>query len=133
MKLHKHNATRHTCGTLRPWRRSMRVLCVAEKPSIAKSIAQILSRGSYTRRNGRDKYCQNYDFPYRLPRHLFGGRVAQQGAMIGVDMTFTSVRGHMMKSIFQKIISGASVTRLRYSRHRSSHVFPKRPCRWRRI
>lgn len=100
MKLHKHNATRHTCGTLRPWRRSMRVLCVAEKPSIAKSIAQILSRGSYTRRNGRDKYCQNYDFPYRLPRHLFGGRVAQQGAMIGVDMTFTSVRGHMMEIDF---------------------------------
>ena len=26
----------------------MRVLCVAEKPSIAKSIAQILSGGQYT-------------------------------------------------------------------------------------
>ncbi|WFD06228.1 DNA topoisomerase [Malassezia vespertilionis] len=77
----------------------MRVLCVAEKPSIAKSIAQILSGGAFANREGRDKYCRNYDFPYRLPRAVLGGAGARN-AQIDVEMTFTSVRGHMMELEF---------------------------------
>jgi len=58
----------------------MRVLCVAEKPSIAKSISGILSGGQYTtvsivcgryasnnntvQRPSPHKYCKNYEFNY---------------------------------------------------------------------
>lgn len=89
----------------------MRVLCVAEKrtcpshaASIAKTITQILSGGSFsnvrrtlTQRAGRDKYCRNYDFTYRLPRAVLGTSGAPH---VTVDMTMTSVRGHMMEVDF---------------------------------
>ncbi|KAJ7282890.1 prokaryotic type I DNA topoisomerase [Mycena rebaudengoi] len=42
----------------------MRVLCVAEKPSISKSISQILSGGQLTVRNTGSNFIKNYDFPY---------------------------------------------------------------------
>ncbi|KAJ9479024.1 DNA topoisomerase 3 [Pseudozyma hubeiensis] len=67
----------------------MRILCVAEKPSIAKSISAILARGSVSNRPGKDKFCRNYDFQYRMP--------GQQGM---VDMTMTSVRGHLTNADF---------------------------------
>ncbi|KAG7098452.1 hypothetical protein E1B28_000402 [Marasmius oreades] len=40
------------------------VLCVAEKPSIAKAITQILSGGRFTTRNTRSSFIKNYDFDY---------------------------------------------------------------------
>lgn len=49
-----------------------------------------------TQRTGKDKFCRNYDFPYRLPAHVLG----QRGGFVGVDMTFTSVRGHMTEIDF---------------------------------
>ncbi|KAK0213155.1 prokaryotic type I DNA topoisomerase [Desarmillaria ectypa] len=42
----------------------MRVLCVAEKPSISKSIAQILSGGRFSTRSTTNKFIKNYDFEY---------------------------------------------------------------------
>lgn len=67
----------------------MRILCVAEKPSIAKSIATILARGQPANRPGKDKFCRNYDFQYRMP-----------GVQGMVDMTMTSVRGHLTNADF---------------------------------
>ncbi|WFD04404.1 DNA topoisomerase [Malassezia obtusa] len=76
----------------------MRVLCVAEKPSIAKTITQMLSSGSFSNRAGRDKYCRNYDFVYRLPRAVLG--LSGTSPPLSVEMTMTSVRGHMMEVDF---------------------------------
>ncbi|KAK2464337.1 hypothetical protein APHAL10511_003794 [Amanita phalloides] len=58
----------------------MRVLCVAEKPSIAKSIAQILSGGQFQTRNTGTQYIKNYDFDYPQTRSSF---------------TVTCVSGHL--------------------------------------
>jgi DNA topoisomerase III len=83
----------------------MHVLCVAEKPSISKSISQILSSGqcrpvrvhdvgffirefhsnTLRQRNTRDKYTKNYDFDYPQTNATF---------------TVTAVRGHVTDSDF---------------------------------
>ncbi|KAJ2009371.1 DNA topoisomerase 3-alpha [Coemansia thaxteri] len=60
----------------------MRILCVAEKPSQAKAVAQILSQGSMNSRAGRSQYNRNYDFQYRISGSF-------------VPVTMTSVRGHL--------------------------------------
>ncbi|PFH53711.1 hypothetical protein AMATHDRAFT_136850 [Amanita thiersii Skay4041] len=58
----------------------MRVLCVAEKPSIAKSIAQILSGGQFQTRQTRSQFIKNYDFDYPRTSSIF---------------TVTCVSGHL--------------------------------------
>ncbi|KAG8718055.1 DNA topoisomerase [Ceratobasidium sp. 395] len=63
----------------------MKVLCVAEKPSIAKSVAQILSGGRYETRNTQSPYHKNYDFRY---------------AQTGDDYTMTAVSGHLTEKDF---------------------------------
>ncbi|KAJ6498952.1 prokaryotic type I DNA topoisomerase [Mycena sanguinolenta] len=63
----------------------MRVLCVAEKPSIAKSITQILSGGQYQSRPTQNKYIRNYDFDYPQTRAQF---------------TVTCVSGHLTSHDF---------------------------------
>uniref|UniRef100_M4C198 DNA topoisomerase n=1 Tax=Hyaloperonospora arabidopsidis (strain Emoy2) TaxID=559515 RepID=M4C198_HYAAE len=65
----------------------MRVLNVAEKPSVAKEIAAILSSGRSQRRAGFSKYNALFDFPYQIR--------GQQ-----VQMVVTSVTGHMMELDF---------------------------------
>ncbi|KAJ9100565.1 hypothetical protein QFC21_003608 [Naganishia friedmannii] len=80
----------------------MKVLCVAEKPSIAKSISGILSSGGATscrldstsmQRVSPHRYIRNYDFPYNLPPPL--------GPNHGdADITVTSVLGHLTSSDF---------------------------------
>ncbi|WRT64790.1 uncharacterized protein IL334_001724 [Kwoniella shivajii] len=70
----------------------MKVLCVAEKPSIAKSITEILSGGHWTHRNSPHKYIRNYDFDYNLPPPLGQGR--------GAAFTVTAVLGHLTSSDF---------------------------------
>ncbi|KAL1411723.1 DNA topoisomerase [Vanrija albida] len=71
----------------------MKVLCVAEKPSIAKSISEILAGGRFDSRAGQHKYCRNFDFAYRLPPPL--------GPQNGdCDFTVTSVLGHLTSSDF---------------------------------
>ncbi|EIM82961.1 prokaryotic type I DNA topoisomerase [Stereum hirsutum FP-91666 SS1] len=63
----------------------MRVLCVAEKPSISKSITQILSGGQFTTRNTATNYVKNYDFTYNYTHSTF---------------TVTCVAGHLMEYDF---------------------------------
>ncbi|KAJ1671889.1 DNA topoisomerase [Spiromyces aspiralis] len=65
----------------------MRVLCVAEKPSQARTLAQLLSRNQFRQRRGLNKYCNNFDFEYRLKGNL-------------VPVTMTSVLGHVMEHDF---------------------------------
>ncbi|KZO95763.1 prokaryotic type I DNA topoisomerase [Calocera viscosa TUFC12733] len=63
----------------------MRVLCVAEKPSIARAITQILSGGQYTTRDSPNRFTKNYDFNYNDLR---------------AEFTVTSVAGHMTEADF---------------------------------
>ncbi|OMH83721.1 DNA topoisomerase 3 [Zancudomyces culisetae] len=74
--------------------REYKVLCVAEKPSMAKAIAEILSKGRYNRRQGKNKYCGNYDFMYQFNR----GRGGRGGNNVAVTMT--SLLGHLMELRF---------------------------------
>ena len=68
---------------------ALKYLCVAEKPSIAKSITQILSSGHSTSRATSNKYIRNYDFSYKLLQHT--GHT---------DFTVTSVAGHITSNDF---------------------------------
>ncbi|KAJ2488277.1 DNA topoisomerase 3-alpha [Coemansia sp. RSA 2050] len=65
----------------------MRILCVAEKPSQAKAVAQILSQGSLHTREGASRYNKNFDFQYRVSGHF-------------VQVTMTSVLGHLTELDF---------------------------------
>lgn len=67
----------------------VRVLSVAEKPSVAKKLAQILcpNGARFSVRNGPSKYNKNFEFPMQL-----------QGQR--VDMVVTSVTGHLMEVAF---------------------------------
>lgn len=42
------------------------ILIYVEKPSIAKSVSNLLGGGSVRTRNGKNKYCKNYDFDYKI-------------------------------------------------------------------
>ncbi|KAF3910063.1 Helicase [Orbilia brochopaga] len=59
-----------------------KVLCVAEKSSVAKAVAGHLSGGRFTTRNTTNKYIKNYDFEYRF---------SQWNAC---QVTMTAVQGH---------------------------------------
>jgi DNA topoisomerase-3 len=65
-----------------------KVLSVAEKPSVAKELARIISKGTSTTRNGFSQYNRLFD----ISRCDFQGR--------NVSMTMTSVTGHMMETDF---------------------------------
>ncbi|TMW55827.1 hypothetical protein Poli38472_008475 [Pythium oligandrum] len=65
----------------------MRVLNVAEKPSVAKEIAAILSGGRYDRKQGFSPYNAIFEFPYEIQRQ-------------SVHMVVTSVTGHLMELEF---------------------------------
>ncbi|UZJ55209.1 hypothetical protein CBS101457_004529 [Exobasidium rhododendri] len=79
----------------------MKILCVAEKPSIAKSISGILSSGNgLNNRPGKDKYCRNFEFQYRMPPDRnFGARAGSSSDGM-IDMVVTSVKGHLMSQDF---------------------------------
>mgnify|MGYP001957770613 CR=1 FL=1 len=64
-----------------------KVLSVAEKPSVAKELAAILSGGNPSRRSGPAKYNALWDFTTALD----GGQC---------QMTMTSVTGHLMELDF---------------------------------
>lgn len=91
----------------------MKILCVAEKPSIAKSVAEILSGGQLNRvgasssaaplqsgsscqlshcvqRSSPAKYISNWDFSYRL------------GSGAHTHFTMTAVTGHLTSSDFDE-------------------------------
>lgn len=65
----------------------IKVLNVAEKPTVAKEISRILSKGKAERSAGRSKYNPIFKFPYTLN--------GQQ-----VDMIVTSVLGHLLSRDF---------------------------------
>ncbi|KAK4634893.1 DNA topoisomerase 3 [Fulvia fulva] len=67
-----------------------KVLCVAEKPSIAKAVANHLAGGgrAQPRNINGNVYIKNYEFQYNFP---------QWGLC---DVTMTSVTGHMMEQDF---------------------------------
>ncbi|KAG0670865.1 DNA topoisomerase [Kluyveromyces marxianus] len=68
----------------------VKVLCVAEKNSIAKNVAQILSGGRSTMRPSTSPYIKNYDFQYDF-QWLNMGRC---------NVTMTAVAGHLMNLAF---------------------------------
>ncbi|KAI1634127.1 DNA topoisomerase [Biscogniauxia mediterranea] len=67
----------------------MRVLCVAEKPSIAKAVAGHLSGGQVQAHNTPEKYIKNYVFDYDFGRPWGNCQV-----------TMTSVLGHITSAVF---------------------------------
>ncbi|KAI1808598.1 prokaryotic type I DNA topoisomerase [Daldinia bambusicola] len=67
----------------------MRVLCVAEKPSIAKAVAGHLSGGQAQSHNTPEKYIKNYVFEYDFG-HPWGR----------CHVTMTSVLGHITSAVF---------------------------------
>ena len=71
----------------------MKILNVAEKPSVARGISQIMSRGSA--RSTRGQGNPVYKFRYQ-------GRIRGSGNFRsnGAEMIFTSVAGHMMELDF---------------------------------
>lgn len=66
----------------------MKVLCVAEKPSISKEVSRILSGGRFSVRNTKSKFIKNYDFKFDFPGHGF------------CDVTMTAVAGHLRRTDF---------------------------------
>ncbi|KAJ4268718.1 DNA topoisomerase [Fusarium torreyae] len=62
----------------------MRVLCVAEKPSISKAVATHLAGGRVETHNTRNKYIKNYSFDFD-----FGGQLGK------CSVTMTCVTGHL--------------------------------------
>ncbi|KAG2148661.1 DNA topoisomerase [Suillus bovinus] len=63
----------------------MRVLCVAEKPSIARSISSILSGGRLETRPTSNRFIKNFDFDYPQTNSQF---------------TVTAVSGHLLAHDF---------------------------------
>jgi DNA topoisomerase III len=68
----------------------MKILCVAEKPSIAKAVAQILGGGHVNTSATTVTYIKNY---------RFSARIADWG---DCDVTFTSVAGHLTENDFDE-------------------------------
>ncbi|XP_042417323.1 DNA topoisomerase 3-alpha-like [Zingiber officinale] len=70
--------------------RTIRVLNVAEKPSVAKAVAEILSRrsGGMRSREGRSRFNRVFEFEYAI-----GSQVCH--------MLVTSVTGHLMELEFE--------------------------------
>ena len=65
----------------------LKILNVAEKPSIAKKITEFLSLNAYNRETSLSKYNPIFSFAYNMP--LNGEDLK------GTSMTFTSVTGHL--------------------------------------
>ncbi|GBM94073.1 DNA topoisomerase 3-alpha [Araneus ventricosus] len=65
----------------------VRVLNVAEKNDAAKSIAEIMSRGGFRRRDGRSVYNKIYEFSYNIFNQ-------------NCQMIMTSVSGHLLNLEF---------------------------------
>ncbi|KAG5519345.1 hypothetical protein PMAC_001970 [Pneumocystis sp. 'macacae'] len=69
----------------------MKILCVAEKPSIAKTISYILGGGNVHTRKTKDIYNKNYDIHFKFNFNWGDSSV-----------TFTSVRGHLLEWEFEE-------------------------------
>ncbi|CAO0798708.1 unnamed protein product [Mucor circinelloides] len=69
----------------------MHVLCVAEKPSVAKTLTEILSSSRYDTRPSADMYVKNFDFTYNLNNRP-------------TRFTMTALRGHITELHFDGAI-----------------------------
>lgn len=67
--------------------RAIRVLNVAEKPSVAKTVSNILSYNNCRTRDGRSRYNRIYEFNYTIGNQP-------------CNMLMTSVTGHLMELDF---------------------------------
>ena len=65
----------------------MKIICVAEKPSLSKSISQILSGGRCHTENTQNKYIKNYKFNCNYNTRQ-------------CDVTMTALLGHLMEIEF---------------------------------
>ncbi|KAK5108740.1 hypothetical protein LTR62_007887 [Meristemomyces frigidus] len=72
-----------------PRRQQTKVLCVAEKPSIAKAVASHLGGGQVNTHNTGNRYVKNYVFQYNFP------------AWGECEVTMTSVLGHLVSRDFE--------------------------------
>ncbi|KAG7195628.1 DNA topoisomerase [Scheffersomyces spartinae] len=63
---------------------NVRVLCVAEKPTIARQVSGVLSGGSFRTRNGKSKYNKNFEFTYNFGQWGYA------------QVVMTSVSGHLL-------------------------------------
>lgn len=70
----------------------VKILCVAEKNSIAKNVAMILSGGRFSTRQSTSQYIKNYEFQYDFS-WLGMGRC---------NVTMTAVSGHLMNLGFSQ-------------------------------
>ncbi|CAX42976.1 DNA topoisomerase III, putative [Candida dubliniensis CD36] len=68
----------------------MKILCVAEKPSIAKAVANILGGGRTSLRDSSEKFIKNYDFTFTFK--------PEDGPC---QVTMTSVVGHITNLEFE--------------------------------
>ena len=69
----------------------MKILCVAEKPSIAKAVSAILAGGTRLQvHQTANKYVKNYKFTSRFPE--WGD----------CEVVFTSVAGHLTELDFER-------------------------------
>ncbi|KTW31478.1 hypothetical protein T552_00121 [Pneumocystis carinii B80] len=69
----------------------MKILCVAEKPSIARAISDILGGGEVRIRETKDVYNKNYDIRFKFNFNWGDSFV-----------TITSVRGHLIEWEFEE-------------------------------
>ena len=51
---------------------AIKVLNVAEKNDVAKTISEMLARGRYNRRDGASVYNKIYEFPFQVDRKRDG-------------------------------------------------------------
>lgn len=80
----------------------MKVLCVAEKNSIAKSVSSILGGGATSSRASGYTYVKNYDFTFSFS-FTFQPQPANPSysASPSYDVTMTSVAGHLTNIGFE--------------------------------
>ncbi|CCD25986.2 DNA topoisomerase 3 NDAI_0G02110 [Naumovozyma dairenensis CBS 421] len=81
----------------------MKVLCVAEKNSIAKAVSQILGGGSCNSRDSGYTYVKNYDFKFDGFPFV---------STNDCDVTMTSVAGHLTSVDFRPDIYGWNKCRI---------------------
>lgn len=97
-------------------------LMVAEKPSLARSLAEILSHKQYRRRKSSCSACDVYEFEGQLP---VGGR------SVPCFFKMTSVCGHVMSLDFQPQYNNWERTDPVSAREQCTMInYPMCPCVW---
>ncbi|KAI3899021.1 hypothetical protein MKW92_017743 [Papaver armeniacum] len=79
--------------------RIRRVLNVAEKPSVAKAVSEILSNKRFSTREGRSRYNKIFEFEYTIYGKIVRG-IKEPDQLC--HMSFTSVTGHLMEMDFEE-------------------------------